>query len=344
MKVAIYLRGQTWWARYTYGGKRYRHSLDTSNKKIAEDLANDLEWRLRRGKLDPEPERVRIADYLEQFKVHSAAIKKPKTHLNDLRRIEGFLATLEVDYLHEVTPAMVTAWLSGQALARSLSPTTILRIREALHAFFEHARRHELVEGNPVSKTHRPRIPDRDPRFLSQDQILEVLAAVRGDGIEPLIATLIFAGLRRQEVCWLTWADLDLDAEPPMLRVRAKTVDGESWEPKTKRNRNVPVSQRLLPYLQAIPRRPRSKVPWVFSSPQGHRWDADNLSRRFRLLMKRAGLPWNFLDLRHTFGSQLARKNVSLAKIAKLMGNSPEIARRHYVHLIPEEMADDVEF
>ena len=60
--------------------------------------------------------------------------------------------------------------------------------------------------------------------------------------------------------------------------------------------------------------------------------------------MKKAGFPWNFLDLRHTFGSQLARKGISLIKIAELMGNSPEIARRHYINLIPEEMAEDVEF
>ena len=60
--------------------------------------------------------------------------------------------------------------------------------------------------------------------------------------------------------------------------------------------------------------------------------------------MKRAELPWNFLDLRHTFGSQLARKGVSLLKISKLMGNSPEIARRHYVHLLPEDLREEGEF
>ena len=55
-------------------------------------------------------------------------------------------------------------------------------------------------------------------------------------------------------------------------------------------------------------------------------------------------LPWNLMELRHTFGSQLARKGVSLLKIAKLMGNSPEIAARHYINLVPEEMAEDVAF
>jgi len=37
-------------------------------------------------------------------------------------------------------------------------------------------------------------------------------------------------------------------------------------------------------------------------------------------------------------------KGISLYKISALMGNSPEICRRHYAALIPETLADSVEF
>ena len=37
-------------------------------------------------------------------------------------------------------------------------------------------------------------------------------------------------------------------------------------------------------------------------------------------------------------------KGESLYKISALIGNSPEICRRHYAALIPETMADSVEF
>ena len=47
---------------------------------------------------------------------------------------------------------------------------------------------------------------------------------------------------------------------------------------------------------------------------------------------------------RHTFGSQLAMKGESLYKISTLMGNSPEICRRHYAALLPEALIDSVEF
>jgi len=37
-------------------------------------------------------------------------------------------------------------------------------------------------------------------------------------------------------------------------------------------------------------------------------------------------------------------KGESLYKISALMGNSPEIYRRHYAALIPEAMSDNVDF
>ena len=57
-----------------------------------------------------------------------------------------------------------------------------------------------------------------------------------------------------------------------------------------------------------------------------------------------ARLHWSCLDYRHTFGSQLAMKGESLYKIANLVGNSPEICRRHHAALVPETLGDSVEF
>jgi hypothetical protein len=48
--------------------------------------------------------------------------------------------------------------------------------------------------------------------------------------------------------------------------------------------------------------------------------------------------------LSHIFASRLAMKGESLYKIATLMGNSPEICRRHYAALMPESLVTTVEF
>jgi len=74
------------------------------------------------------------------------------------------------------------------------------------------------------------------------------------------------------------------------------------------------------------------------------RYDVDNFSQDLRAANSKAGLVWSCLDYRHTFGSQLAMKGESLYKIATLMGNSPEICRRHYAALVPEALSSSVEF
>jgi len=60
---------------------------------------------------------------------------------------------------------------------------------------------------------------------------------------------------------------------------------------------------------------------WFFPSPDGNRWEPDNISHDLRAANREAALPWRCLDFRHTFGSQLAMKGESLYKIATLLGN-----------------------
>lgn len=116
----------------------------------------------------------------------------------------------------------------------------------------------------------------------------------------------------------------------------------ETCLPKTRKNRRVPISSALGRYLEAYD--PAAATPWFFPSPTGKRWDPDNFSEDLREINRQHGLPWSCLDFRHTFGSHLAMKGESLYKISELMGNSPEICRRCYAALIPEEMKDTVEF
>ena len=147
------------------------------------------------------------------------------------------------------------------------------------------------------------------------------------------------------------------------------------WQPKTRRNRVVPVSSKLGAVLRSVlrnierntegaeigpdggasgdfrecatkrPRNTRTKDTPLFLTPKGKRWNPDNLTHAFRSRMDDAGLSWTLLDLRHTFASHVIRKpGMTYARLAALMGNSPEICRRHYAHLATEEMGADVEF
>lgn len=356
----MFRRGSVYWIQFRKDGQRVRESLRTENKKLAEELRRrrSAEMEAERFGLvrapaaaasavaepEPAPPPASLESVRADYAAWSSAHKRPKTIRNDSARLAVFFATVPGKALAAITTADVERFLTQEAM-KGRQPATLLRHREILHAFWRWAVRQGHVPANVVSPIPRPRLPERDPRFLSLDQIDELLRAVACDHIEALVATAVFAGLRREELSWLTWDDLELDLQPAILRVRAKTIDGEAWQPKTKRDRKVPVSARLRAVLVAHrDRQKRGRVPWLFPSPEGKRWDPDNVSRHLRAVLKRSKLPWNLLELRHTFGSQLARKGVSLLKIAKLMGNSPAIASKHYINLVPEEMGSDVEF
>ncbi len=363
--ASLYLRGRIWWVSYYRDGKRVLESTDTENRKHAEEIrrrrdremfdgTEGLEHEVVKALHDPRRRDAVLSALatspsidtqkaLEEYLRHCTTYKKPQTIYSDRGRLVPFFESIGVSFVGEVTTKHVIDYLAMKVEDDDITPTTVLRYREALHAFFEWARKIAYCPSNPVDDVSRPRIADHEIRFLTLPDIEVCLRAVAADHLEPVVATAIYAGLRREELCWLTISDLDLRDGRRLLRVRGKEVNGERWTPKTGRNRVVPISKSLYHYLAKQVLR-AGDGPWAFLSPEGCRWDPDNLTHRLAKLLRPIGLPWTFQDCRHTFGSQLAQAGVSLYKIAELMGNSPVIAQRHYARLVPEQMHREVEF
>jgi integrase len=87
---------------------------------------------------------------------------------------------------------------------------------------------------NPAAKVERYRERAPDISFLSLEQIDQQLKALEEyPDLQVMVAVYIYGGLRREELCWLQEDDIDFTAGVHgMIRVRAKTVNGSSWEPK----------------------------------------------------------------------------------------------------------------
>lgn len=380
-------RGSTYYAQFYMGGKQRRVCLGTSAYQIAKEKLRQLESSLAREEGVGLPTRTPIPQVIEAYVSHIRTVKTPKSAQTDiyyLREAFGPVCSalevtsrklspkarkrpllpgavqdrrrrpqvIEAQCFEQVTTAQVVAFISGQVQSRGLAPKTANRYREILCRLFNWASTQQGVrlpgDRNPVAPVERYKERAPEIRFLTLNQIDEQLQALRfKPQLQTMVAVLIYAGLRREELLWLTAADLDLRTTSlggfGMIRVRAKSIDGQSWQPKTRVNRAVPVSRALWEYLDR--HKPRaSDHGWLFPSPDGKRWDCDNFSADLRAANADARLRWACLDYRHTFGSQLAQKGVSLFKIATMMGNSPEICRRHYAALVPEAMGGEVEF
>jgi integrase len=261
------------------------------------------------------------------------------------------LHPLEADCFESISTAMITDFIATRVRERGYAPKTANRYREVVGRVFSWALKEGRIRtpagANPAARVERYRERAPEIRYLTLAQIDEQLDALRfKPRLRVMVATLIYAGLRREELLWLQvddWARATPAAPGGLLRVRAKTVAGESWQPKTKRNRVVPVSSQLREHLERYVV-PASDQGWLFPSPKGARWNGDNFAADLRSANTRTGLSWSCLDYRHTFGSQLAQRGVSLYQIATLMGNSPDICRRHYAALSGDNMVGCTEF
>lgn len=299
------------------------------------------------------PIRGMVEEYLGFMRLRRT-IASVRSNASYLRRSFGFEKYpgphIEAQFLEDVTTGTVSRFLDTIVRIRRYSPKTGNRIREVLHRFFNWCMHQRDVvmpyNRNPVTDAERFREGRPTKRFLMLPEIrtqLNVMQAL--PDLQAMVATMIYAGLRRSELLWLCRNDVDLNAGVHgMLRIRAKDDHGVMWSPKTGRDRGVPINSALRPFLEQHCEAAPADREWFFVTPKGRRWDPDNFGARLRLFNQASGLPWTCLDYRHTFGSQLAMKGESLFKIAELMGNSPEICRRHYATLLTHSLIETVEF
>ena len=382
-------RNKTYYLHDRIGGRLVRTSLKTDLLQIAKEKLRKYESAKLHGLDSPLPTRTPIEDVVTAYVQHIRTTKTPKSAQTDIYYLRDMFgpvcdalkitsrnpsektrkrprrknqvsdkrrrtAVIEASCFEHITTSQTTAFIGDQVRSRGLAPKTANRYREILVRLFNWSMKQKLIRTpggiNPVAAVERYREQAPQISYLTLKKITEQLEVMNGQSkLQAMVAVLIYAGLRREELLWLTKDDVELHHKTRggVIRLQAKTIDDQYWQPKTKVNRAVPISTALYDILKVYRTRRSHMIVddgWYFPSPQGTWWDPDNFSKALRKINLVAGLSWTCLDFRHTFGSQLAQKGVSLYKIATLMGNSPEICRRHYAALIPETLKDEVEF
>jgi integrase len=380
--ASLIVRNSVFYIQFMASGKAKRISTGTESLQIAKEKLRQFESAQANGNDNPLPTRTPIDGVVTAYVSHIRNVKTAKSAQTDIyylrdafgpicealkitsRKVSAKTkkrppkpgqdrrrkaAVIAAVCFEQISTSDIATFISGQVMSRGLAPKTANRYREILTRLFNWAMTQNGVrmpkDKNPAAAVERYKEHAPNISFLTLKQIDEQLDALADDvKMQAMVATLIFAGLRREELLWLTPEDIDWTVgNSGLIRIRAKTVQGEKWQPKTKKNRGVPISSRLRTYLDKW-RLKHHGGRWLFPNSEGNRFDADNFSRDLRAANAAHCLSWSNLDYRHSFGSQLAMKGESLYKIATLMGNSPAIAQRHYAALLPESLMNSVEF
>ncbi len=214
------------------------------------------------------------------------------------------LAEISTDDVAKLVAEMQRAGFAGWTIQGTLS---------TLSGCLRHAKRRGLIPANPVSdllRDERPTVGGEEKRVLDEAEIGAVLQGAT-DTFRPLIAVLIFGGLRLGEALGLRWQDCDFDGG--FLRVRSQlSQQRELAELKTKSGlRDVVLIPELARTLKKHRLASRYSQPsdFLFPAPDGRGRDQRSAGRGIERTLERAGLDGQGISahaVRHTVASLLS--------------------------------------
>lgn len=196
----------------------------------------------------------------------------------------------------------------------------------------------EWLEDNPMVRVRKFAESRGRVRYLSEDELPELLKACRESKNNDLLVAVMLAlstGARQAEVMGLRWKQIDLKAKTALL------IDTKNGERRT-----LPIVGEALDLLTTRAKVRNIKDDRVF--PAGQRSKKPeavaDLRAPWETALKAAKLTdFHWHDLRHTCASYLAMSGVSQLEMAKLLGHKTLAMTMRYSHLSPQrtiELAD----
>jgi integrase len=241
-------------------------------------------------------------------------------------------------------------------LGRPLTPASLHRIRATLRVALNAAVRDGLLRHNPARNVElrTPRRPpaqvwtasrveawrDRGERSTvavwTEHQFADFIRFVAADRLYGMWWLVSLRGLRRGEAAGLRWVDVDLEGRSVTIN-QQRLAYGRTvavGPPKTVASRRtIALDRTTVAVLRAHRRRQETERAaagpawrdsgYVFTTTDGQPLHPDFLTRRFRALVGRSGLPPVRLhDLRHGAASLAHSAGADLKTIQEQLGHS----------------------
>lgn len=297
----------------------------------ARERGNEFKNMISKG-LDPMSERnkqsdaVTFAEFAEKEYIPYAKENK-KSWKDDVGKIEGdMLAAFGKLPLSAITTRDVQRYQTKIKVRTSSS--TANRHYSLLTRMFSLAIQWQFVEKNPCKAVNKLKEAGGKERYLSNDELKRLLAALDRAEQSPstyAIRFLLFTGMRMSEALQLLWCDVDLGAGSVFL---ADTKSGKS--------RTLILNDLAKNILETMKGLQRNKFVFFGLGPKGH---LTSPRRAFEVAKQESGIiNFRVHDLRHTFASICINDGNNIESIRKLLGHSSSQMTQRYAHLGDREL------
>lgn len=334
-------------------GKRIVKCCTCHTLKVAQQKVNEILRDKDLGRVG-DASRKTLADFIDEWLTYKEERVRHSTMWQYRKRAELYLKPFLGDMrLDKVTPTVVKDYLVDLRAKTGIHVNTAREALGLLTRILEEAVRWQVLLYNPAKSIDPPKRSKREDPPVDVAAALKFLDAALWDPDGLIFIFAMLTGLRSQEYFASGWSDLDdATGELQITRTVYRPTDkaqGE-WrfeECKTTSSRRVIViPEDLLPLLRQhrarqAEQRLKAGPAWqdhglIFSDPVGAPMKRQSVAKRFKTLLKRAGLPLTVRlhDLRHSTSTVLMELGEHPKIMAQQLGHStPAVTLSTYSHV-----------
>lgn len=215
----------------------------------------------------------------------------------------------------EVSGATVTDFFTLLTTGQDYRPTSIHQFISALSSFYRYLVVQGAVAANPVPAMARPRIKEKELKYLKHNQVIRLLRSIENPR-DRLIVRLIYAtGVRVSELCAIKIEDIDFDEGT--IRVLGKGG----------KIRTVFVDEDTLADVEDYIG--NKIVGPLFVGQNGHHISPRTVQHIFETCAPPGITPHK---IRHSYASELYRRSKNLRVVQENLGHSSIKTTEIYLH------------
>lgn len=241
----------------------------------------------------------------------------------------------------EVTHIMIRQFL-GHLHRAGNQRTSSSRKLATLRSFYRYLHKEGLVDKNPARIVRTPRLEQRNPQVLTEDEILALLEVpdrsdAKGLRDAAMLEFLYATGIRVSELTGLNVSDFQFAQR--LVKVRGKGRK-ERLIPFSERAGRVVMEYRSVRSILLRKSSSPSDPEAFFLNLRGGRLTPRSVQRLVRKYETIASASMNVHPhtFRHSFATHLLRRGADLRSIQEMLGHEDLSTTQKYTHLALDEL------
>ena len=198
---------------------------------------------------------------------------------------------------------------------RHLSAASIHQYDSALSSFYRYLVIQDVLEANPMNKVERPKIKDRELKFLRHQQVMEFIGSLENPRDALLVRTIYTTGMRISEVCGMMIEHIDFDEATIRVRGKGGKIRVVFCDTETLKQIKAHISGR--------------KSGYVFEGRNSGPISPRTIQHVFELHAPAGITPHK---IRHSYASELYRRSHNIRVVQENLGHTSIKTTEIYVH------------